>query len=309
MLCVNLPIISFCQVVKGENRSMHKMEDSLYDARKREVQSNRVLSDSIYVWLINFSYVVKDSVGRKEIIGAFLDHQEKSARKGLYNIESISSVAGDISSRYKRLFCALYLGSMGNNSVLKDSAYCRQLVSDIIEREEVGRCLVIDNNYNRPLLNKPDWQRMAARIVRKYGAWYADKCIVTAKRKWYKSSRLDWTELAKAHIRYYNKYVSIDGRTKFQLFSINNVLWNDVFLHVQDREVLLGAAAIQSVVVKLRPKDAAYVDTYANLLYRAGEKEQALEWQMKAVSINPEDRGNVTNLEKMRQGQPTWVVP
>ena len=85
-----------------------------------------------------------------------------------------------------------------------------------------------------------------------------------------------------------------------------------VFQHDNDRGDLNIALAwskytVDSVDAKdwQRPGD---LDTYANLLYKLGRKDEALEWEAKAAAINPNPRDNeyVETLQKMKAGKPTW---
>jgi thiol-disulfide isomerase/thioredoxin len=53
---------------------------------------------------------------------------------------------------------------------------------------------------------------------------------------------------------------------------------------------------------------AEYVDTYANLLYKLGRKDEALGWEEKAATLNPNPRDAEfeETLNKMKAGKPTW---
>lgn len=52
----------------------------------------------------------------------------------------------------------------------------------------------------------------------------------------------------------------------------------------------------------------AFLDTYANLLYKAGDKANAVKWQEKAVAqaLDTEKEAYVATLDKMKKGEPTW---
>jgi hypothetical protein len=57
------------------------------------------------------------------------------------------------------------------------------------------------------------------------------------------------------------------------------------------------------------------MDTYANLLYKLGRKDEAIRFQEKAVETAIENKEDMAlaslkdNLAKMKKGQPTWIVP
>jgi hypothetical protein len=94
-----------------------------------------------------------------------------------------------------------------------------------------------------------------------------------------------------------------------KMFEINNQCW-DLFLKAQDTMILNRAIYWMEQTFKQNPKDLTYdqgLDTYANLLYKAGRKEEALKWEQKAILISPNDVGIKSAWEKMNKGLPTWT--
>jgi hypothetical protein len=53
---------------------------------------------------------------------------------------------------------------------------------------------------------------------------------------------------------------------------------------------------------------ANHFDTYANLLYKTGQKKQAIQWETMALTLAPDDLGIRETLEKMKNNIPTWFV-
>ena len=57
----------------------------------------------------------------------------------------------------------------------------------------------------------------------------------------------------------------------------------------------------------LAKDDPTQIDTYANLLYKAGRHREALEWEEKAVRLSTgRDKEITDNLGAMKAGQATW---
>ena len=56
-------------------------------------------------------------------------------------------------------------------------------------------------------------------------------------------------------------------------------------------------------------EDAAFIDTYANLLHKLGKTEEAIEWQEKAIAaVEDVDKAEYqATLDKMKKGEPTWI--
>ncbi|MFD0792052.1 sugar-binding domain-containing protein [Mucilaginibacter litoreus] len=51
---------------------------------------------------------------------------------------------------------------------------------------------------------------------------------------------------------------------------------------------------------------AGVMDTYANLLYKLGKKQEALEWEAKALAASNGNAEIKANYEKMQKGEKTW---
>jgi hypothetical protein len=60
-------------------------------------------------------------------------------------------------------------------------------------------------------------------------------------------------------------------------------------------------------VVEAHPNIYSRIDTYANLLYKAGRIKEAIQWETKAMKMAPADTGIKNALEKMKAGKPTYL--
>jgi len=92
-----------------------------------------------------------------------------------------------------------------------------------------------------------------------------------------------------------------------EIFDMNNDAWK-VFQKAEEKDLLTIALAWSEKVLEKEPT-GNYYDTYANILYKLGDKEQAIRIEQKALTL---DTGNGAiddirnNLEKMKKGIPTW---
>lgn len=85
---------------------------------------------------------------------------------------------------------------------------------------------------------------------------------------------------------------------------VNQFCWA-IFEHSMDKVVLEKAVKwIKSVIV--RHPLPEYFDTYANLLYKSGKKNDALKWEQEAVNRRPADKALIETLRKMQEGIKTW---
>ncbi|TDS15735.1 thioredoxin family protein [Sphingobacterium paludis] len=102
-----------------------------------------------------------------------------------------------------------------------------------------------------------------------------------------------------------NEFIALDDK-KVSPMSLNSFAWS-VFENCDDPACLQAALDWSKKSIE-KNEDPAFLDTYANLLYKTGDKDQAIMWQEKAVTkANEKDKETyVATLDKMKKGEPTW---
>jgi thiol-disulfide isomerase/thioredoxin len=91
-------------------------------------------------------------------------------------------------------------------------------------------------------------------------------------------------------------------------YKINEGAWY-VFENVNDNDLLKKAVIWAGRAVELsESKDGNIIDTYANLLYRTGNKEKAIQAETEALNIVEASKKEdfEKTIEKMKKGIPTW---
>ncbi|MBO9573817.1 MAG: hypothetical protein J7497_16645, partial [Chitinophagaceae bacterium] len=112
----------------------------------------------------------------------------------------------------------------------------------------------------------------------------------------------DWINFGK----YYKKYFELAVLNDRSYLHINNISWN-VVEHVTDTAVLATAVnTMKYDIERFDGNDYPSIDTYANLLYKIGRREEAIQWEEKAVKLSNNDKSYMETLEKMKNNQPTW---
>ncbi|MFD1769504.1 thioredoxin family protein [Sphingobacterium suaedae] len=88
--------------------------------------------------------------------------------------------------------------------------------------------------------------------------------------------------------------------------SLNSFAWS-IFENCDDPACLQAALSWSQKSLQDN-ENPAFLDTYANLLYKSGDKENAIKWQEKALATATEDEKEnyATTLNKMKKGEPTW---
>ena len=122
------------------------------------------------------------------------------------------------------------------------------------------------------------------------------KMNITAYKK-------DWASYKINAIAYMDKYGAEAGTPM-----LNQIAWT-FFEHYTDAGALQKALAWSKKSVEdSQEKDPALLDTYANLLYKSGKKNDAIKWEQKALAIVATDeKGQYQQtLDKMQKGEKTW---
>jgi len=173
---------------------------------------------------------------------------------------------------------------------------------------------IIYQDLLKPFMGKkspePDW-RSLENTVKQFGTlgFYA---LSKGKMDYYFETN-NWKQFVSAFSSYLKKYQSRLDR----LFDGNNRLW-DVYEACDDKKILKIASAIQRKIIDIEPDkgiSAVYADTYACLLYRSGQKAEAIYWMEKAIegfkanSDIVQLKVSEENLRKIKADLPTWPTP
>lgn len=145
----------------------------------------------------------------------------------------------------------------------------------------------------------PDWKAMGTKLKAKYPS-YGEEALSGVKVVYYQL-KADWINYASAVKIYMKEY----GRNT-EPEQLNQYAWT-VFENVKDAIVLSDAMewSKRSFANKENPM---FIDTYANILYKLGKKEEATKWEQKAMDLvsDAEKADYSATLEKMKKGEKTW---
>lgn len=152
---------------------------------------------------------------------------------------------------------------------------------------------------------EPDWNRLTATISSKYGQLYVARNMLKAKVDYYQFTK-QWG----LYVKYF-----VEQRKGWDVSKISSVLTlnnsADVVFQYSNNKAELETAltwANRAVEVQGDKPSGNVVDTKANLLYKLGNKADALALEQKAAALSPRDKEIQNNYQKMQQGLPTWNV-
>lgn len=256
-------------------------------------------------YLLEKARELKDSLVAEDLVRDYLNkYLVLLSGDQLYTRKNISFLAGNVRSG-DRLF-ELFLRNAHNiDSIMGKVGYSQDVIDYVITVEEIDPKLGLDVNSVCPAVEKPDWDKMIQSITKKFGAAYAERTVINAKLRWY-SSKKEWTEYGYTVVGKVEKYGVYGFEGAPDEVKWNELAW-DMFLHCNDSSVLKKALLWSETSMKLGSISmGGKYDTYANLLYKLGRREEAISWEEKAVQLEPESADIKNTLEKMKKGEPTW---
>lgn len=277
----------------------------------------------IMAYLFNESKIFGDLQLAGQIRIDYLNHLEKQPKKILYQKENLEFIAAAMPDTKSKWFKMFFPNGEKVNGIIGRNGFARRATDSAIARQ-----------YINPMLNKlkagdsPDWEKMFNEIKKDFSEEYARRVISYRKGRWFRDKND-----AENYTVNFLELVAMDGLdTTFHLSDIEiNAFANFYVLknsRYKDNEGLLTKAVkmMEGVVRRAdntinfhqdRHKDsvltiqwkAMKIDTYADLLYKAGRRQEAISWEHYALklaeSINAQDRVSryQETLQLMKKGE------
>ena len=109
-----------------------------------------------------------------------------------------------------------------------------------------------------------------------------------------------WNDMVPAAIVYYNAFPEA-----CEPQALNSWAWN-AFVHCDNTDLLKKMLPLSKASFE-KDNNPEAMDTYANLLYKTGSKDQAIEWETKAMNLASTDKDQYQKtIDKMKAGEKTW---
>jgi thioredoxin-related protein len=163
----------------------------------------------------------------------------------------------------------------------------------------------------------PHWSSIEANWVKRYPSYDFRQIFSDQKMRYYGSTG-DWKECGNEAYYLFRHYGG-----KLSIGAINNICWAYIFLHVEDHKILKQGIYQMEIIVKNYSINEIfqYYDTYANLLYKIGDRRKAIYWEQEAINkceeyqrkndingINSDLKLYLGELKKMIAKEPTWSI-
>jgi len=277
------------------------------------------------LFLINTAKKLNDFELADSLSNDFSAHLRGLSTSQLNQRPILEFIAGVIKSSKDPLFPLFYSKPEKVDALMKQSGYARSIVDKVIRLEETGPALKAALNTQ----SEPNWDSLFSELTFKFTRKYADRAVLAAKVRWYEYHS-NWPLYTNNFIKLVELYgieslliyrsiviqpsekpsIAIDG-------TLNYFSMEMIFRRSTDRKEIAFAIKYMKDVVKRSAFVNSYWahatrDTYANLLYKYGDKKNAIKMEKEAIkyAIKGDEQQSVAEytkvIEKINKNLPTW---
>lgn len=189
--------------------------------------------------------------------------------------------------------------SKGFELILKDPKKVDAVLGKGKADEVLSSVILKENIYPGLRTATANIDSLIAAASAKYPAVDISKYTDLLRVQYYLGTKR-WDKFQPAVLGYMKKY-----GTEVKAEMLNNFAWA-VFENCKDADCIASALAwSKRSVEETQEKEPMFLDTYANLLYKMGKKDEAITMQQKAVNLVPGEKKAEyqTTLDKMKKGE------
>lgn len=189
-------------------------------------------------------------------------------------------------------------------NLIKDNPAKFDAVSEEVKANEFLSRLLISQAVNSKIQvnDTVDFAAIEKELAQKYPTVRTEKISLQMQPQYYA-----YTQNYPALRDSFNQYIKAYGES-ITAMELNNMAWS-IFENCSDPACLKAAAEWSKLSLEKQKDTPMFLDTFANLLYRLGDKETAIKTQEKAISLlTAQDKKEdyVATLQKMKNGENTW---
>ena len=237
----------------------------------------------------------------------YLDKRPAGSNLNIEEIKFLNDYGHGLLTPQDRFFQTVYNDPIQIDSILGAGA-AGQYVTEVIYAYLI-KPVLFKNGKRIP--GEPNWRLLESRIANKYPKFDPEQSLLIEKSNYYKEQK-NWNLYTKFKTEQIKKYPPANV-----FFELNAPAW-EVFQFSNDSMALSRALEWINIAIHREPQGVQYLDTKANLLYKMGNKTEAIECERAAIALTAKlpARGQdgkplfidayLEVLSKMENGQPTW---
>ena len=251
-------------------------------------------------FLVHKAIALKDSTLARGMADDYIDNYLlKLPDSVLYSKANMDFIRLNIWHSDSKGFTFCFRNHKRIDQVLGQPNAVWDVVKYIVSKEQVDSLLI--NAYANN--TQPSWKTIKKMISRKCNSEFADEIILDARIRWF-GTKQSWKFYAHAIVEKVSKFGPFGLFD--EPFQYNTLAW-EVFQKTADKNDLQTALLWSyKAMNSTETPNAAYLDTYANLLYKIGRRKEAMEWEERALRADSSFTEIKENLNKMKNEVPTW---
>jgi thioredoxin-related protein len=230
------------------------------------------------------------------------EHLLKSGGDSLVPHNDLLFIGYHIQDSKSLAFRWFYLHSSRIDSLI-GGHFSQKILDRVISLEEIKPAFTKWTGENHIKVRNREWSQLMENIKRKYDQEYADRIMLDGQISWYSKTK-QWDKAIRYNAKKIEKY-GLDTAGNGSIYT-NNMLYSGLFMHCTNKRIITIAVGWAKIISDGHPGDGGYMDTYANLLYKKGDVNLAIELEKTAHYLAPEEKEIEVSLGKMKKGQPTW---
>jgi thioredoxin-related protein len=165
------------------------------------------------------------------------------------------------------------------DSMLNKKGFSKQVTEYFIARDILNPSLLKDGKITP---DTPNWGALERRVAKLYDPKTAKALIISYKVVWHMSKK-DWDNYVKFAIEKQD-FDGIDTAGMGKAF-LNNFVYNVILKYSNNPVYLNKGLDYMKIALDNRRDDEASLDTYANVLYKLGRKNEALSIEARALAL------------------------
>jgi thioredoxin-related protein len=188
---------------------------------------------------------------------------------------------------------SIIMNNTAKYDAVKGKGAANKKIVEIVMQEEV-----FAHAFKKDVVT-PDFAVISENAIKKYPV-YGAEAVANGKVTYYQYKK-DWPNFQTAVVAYMKQYGA--NATPDQLNSYARAIFDNCKDMTCIKEALSWSK--KSFAEKENP---LFINTYANILYRLGKKDEAIKWQEKALATTSDvnKTSYQETLEKMKKGEKTW---
>jgi thioredoxin-related protein len=197
-------------------------------------------------------------------------------------------------------------GEIGHTLLTQQSKKVDEVMGTGYAASQIAQMVLENDLYPTIQPDQPDklddFTKLAEAKIKEYSQYNIEKDVQLFQVQVYTHFK-KWDDLGRVVNNLVTKYQ--DALNPSQT---NQLAWT-IFENVEDAQIVKSMLApMKAAVEKTNEKDTALLDTYANLLHKSGQTDEAIQWQQKAVNLLSGDVKTQYEevLAKMKKGEKTW---